>query len=361
MMNTGEVYFGQFKNGKKHGRGKLQTVSGDVVEQFYQDGVVVDVDALLGNDSTCLSEDTCDDKDISENDESQFLQNNSHRIGSSLVDISVSSGEEVSCSEMLPSAGHIMTSNNEQKCNFTIDKDEIPKLLSHDAGELIINIALKKKVSGDRTSGNTMKTSDPYEEFLTRNEISDSDRQHDVSIAPAFNISMKDNCKVVDKTIPSTLVAPAKGQRTPPSQSLVEVSSSSSASILRTVEIDCGDGGIYKGQELNGMKHGVGELKMTDGSVYCGDFYEDKRHGQGTLLADQNTYRGEWKNDFPHGYGVLQYQNGDVYSGNFDNNKKHGLGIFVFSDGTRFEGEYVNDTMQGRGRIVCEDGETYGM
>jgi hypothetical protein len=359
-MNTGEVYFGQFKNGKKHGRGKLQTVSGDVVEQFYQDGVVVD--ALLGNDSTCLSEDTCDDKDISENDESQFLQNNSHRIGSSLVDISVSSGEADSCSEMLPSADHIMTANNEQKSIFTMDKDEVPKLLTHDAGEMIFDIALKKNVSRDRTSGNTMKTFDPYEEFLTMNEISDSNRQHDVSNAPAFNISMKDDCEV--ETIPSTLIAPDKGQRSsppPPLLDIVEDSSSSSASILCTVEIDYGDGGIYKGQELNGMKHGLGELKMTDGSIYCGDFYEDKRHGQGTLLADQNTYRGEWKNDFPHGYGVLQYQNGDVYSGNFDNNKKHGLGILVFSDGTRFEGEYVNDTMQGRGRIVCEDGETYGM
>jgi hypothetical protein len=71
------------------------------------------------------------------------------------------------------------------------------------------------------------------------------------------------------------------------------------------------------------------------------------------------------------GRGVLVHSNGSQYEGEFLNGLRHGKGahlalflvplsplpgVFTWTDGERFEGEYVGDLKQGRGKYVWGDG-----
>lgn len=49
-------------------------------------------------------------------------------------------------------------------------------------------------------------------------------------------------------------------------------------------------------------------------------------------------FQGEWLNDKLHGRGIYRHMNGDVYTGQFHENEMQGIGTYVSSDGTRFSG-----------------------
>jgi len=55
------------------------------------------------------------------------------------------------------------------------------------------------------------------------------------------------------------------------------------------------DKASYTGDWAGGVRHGQGELVMSDGSVYRGLWVYDKPHGRGTLSIPMlsYTYNGE--------------------------------------------------------------------
>ena len=55
-------------------------------------------------------------------------------------------------------------------------------------------------------------------------------------------------------------------------------------------------------------------------------------HGTGIYnYTVGDEYNGEWKNDKKDGLGTLKYSGGDIYVGSFKNNVKHGLGQYTYS------------------------------
>ena len=44
-----------------------------------------------------------------------------------------------------------------------------------------------------------------------------------------------------------------------------------------------------------------------------------------------------------HGKGTLLYSNGNKYEGNFIDDLKHGEGIFIWSNNDRYEGDFKNN------------------
>ena len=44
-----------------------------------------------------------------------------------------------------------------------------------------------------------------------------------------------------------------------------------------------------------------------------------------------------------HGSGVYKWSDGRVYYGNWADNQMNGKGVFTWPDGRRYEGEYQND------------------
>jgi len=52
--------------------------------------------------------------------------------------------------------------------------------------------------------------------------------------------------------------------------------------------------------------------------------------------------------------GPYQYKDG-IYYGNYSKGMRHGKGVFLFNDGTYYDGYWINDGMFSMGRIVTKN------
>ena len=65
---------------------------------------------------------------------------------------------------------------------------------------------------------------------------------------------------------------------------------------LLKVGIDKGH--VYKGQWLNGKRHGRGKLLLKSGRVYEGNWQNGVGHGKGRMIQKKGrVYEGDWVND----------------------------------------------------------------
>ena len=82
------------------------------------------------------------------------------------------------------------------------------------------------------------------------------------------------------------------------------------------------DGTNYVGEWKNGKPNGQGTRTYNDGSKYVGEFKDSLRNGQGTFTnVDGEEYSGEWKNEIPNGKGTITYPNGKIIKGLFKDGK----------------------------------------
>jgi hypothetical protein len=53
-------------------------------------------------------------------------------------------------------------------------------------------------------------------------------------------------------------------------------------------------------------------------------------------------------------------KDGAIYHGQWnENGKKHGYGILIRNDGSKYEGFFYEDFLQGRGRYIEKEGKFY--
>ena len=98
------------------------------------------------------------------------------------------------------------------------------------------------------------------------------------------------------------------------------------------------DGSRYEGQWKDGKKSGKGRYIYPDGDVYEGQWLDDKAHGEGFHQSKQSRYNGQWAMDLKHGYATEDWDDGSKYTGQYHNGQKHGKGMFVWPEGSTFEG-----------------------
>ena len=80
----------------------------------------------------------------------------------------------------------------------------------------------------------------------------------------------------------------------------------------------------------------------------------------GTSNLDRETkYEGEWKNGAMHGKGIVTSADGGKYEGEWKNGNYDGYGIFTADGGIRYEGQFKNGKFHGEGKIVRRDGSMY--
>lgn len=103
------------------------------------------------------------------------------------------------------------------------------------------------------------------------------------------------------------------------------------------------------------------QLEYQDGSIYIG--YVDpnwEREGYGIfLLTDGSKYEGTFRKNKMSGRGRLIGAKGDYYEGEFEDDKASGFGKYVNKDGGIYIGYWKYDKQDGRGEELFADGSQY--
>jgi len=117
---------------------------------------------------------------------------------------------------------------------------------------------------------------------------------------------------------------------------------------------------IYKGDFLNGLRHGIGK-DYRKNSKYEGEFKKDKKCGNGKIVFDSgDIYEGEFSDNKFNGYGhYIWAKNGHEYKGSYLNGKFHGEGFYRWGKNEYYNGEYVNGVKEGEGEISYADGKKF--
>lgn len=91
--------------------------------------------------------------------------------------------------------------------------------------------------------------------------------------------------------------------------------------------------------------------------LYVGQWKGDQHHGTGRMIwTDGRKYEGEFLDGIFAGQGRMQWHNGDgvtVYEGQYEKDLKHGHGKYTWPDGRVYDGEW--DHGKRSGKALCID------
>ena len=86
----------------------------------------------------------------------------------------------------------------------------------------------------------------------------------------------------------------------------------------------------------------------------------DCENGYGTYVwADGDKYVGDWVDGKKHGKGTLYYTNGEKYEGDFTDGTGTGHGTYTYPDGDVYTGDHIGYYFTGKGTMVWADGSVY--
>ena len=57
----------------------------------------------------------------------------------------------------------------------------------------------------------------------------------------------------------------------------------------------------------------------------------------------------------PQGKGEMRWPSGDTYVGDWEADTRHGFGLYLYSSGNRYKGEYVNNKKVNSSTILKQD------
>jgi len=84
----------------------------------------------------------------------------------------------------------------------------------------------------------------------------------------------------------------------------------------------------------------------------------DCDNGYGTwVYSNGDKYEGTWVNQKMHGQGTYYYSNGDIYKGGFKNNELDGTATYTARNGDKYVGQYKKNEMEGEGTYFYKDGK----
>lgn len=101
-------------------------------------------------------------------------------------------------------------------------------------------------------------------------------------------------------------------------------------------------------------------IQETNGT-YTGDINAlNQHHGYGIFIwKDGSKYEGFWHNGKAFGRGRLIHSDGGVYEGDWENDKANGKGIYYYKDNSIYEGDWKDDKHHGYGVEKCPDGSKF--
>jgi hypothetical protein len=110
------------------------------------------------------------------------------------------------------------------------------------------------------------------------------------------------------------------------------------------------------------LKNSIGKLEFeaTKGVTvyYAGDIQEGNATGIGYgIYSTGSIYEGQWLNNKREGKGKHTWKDGSIYQGEFSNDERSGFGIYYFASGEKYEGEWSNNKRNGKGILYSKDGK----
>ena len=121
---------------------------------------------------------------------------------------------------------------------------------------------------------------------------------------------------------------------------------------------DCYEGEVSL---QTGKRQGKGKYEYPNKAFsYRGEYLDGKKHGYGTfVIKGHSTYVGEFSHDEIEGSGRQVYENGSHYEGHFHLGERHGKGTFVdMVKRENYMGDFSHNARQGEGTLVLLDTET---
>lgn len=120
------------------------------------------------------------------------------------------------------------------------------------------------------------------------------------------------------------------------------------------------NGDIYEGDWVNGTQEGLGKFTYVSGDVYTGQFAKGRSNGKGIYIsANGSIYEGDFVNDQRVGLGTFKYKSGAVYVGQFSNDAINGKGKYTFPNGDIYDGNWVAGKREGQGTFTSKIGNSY--
>lgn len=115
----------------------------------------------------------------------------------------------------------------------------------------------------------------------------------------------------------------------------------------------------YEGHFFKSKPHGHGTFFFrARGESYAGGMVEGRMDGSGVYTyADGSHYRGSWLRGKQHGEGELAYANGAVYRGQFVGDAFQGAGVFTEPHGRKYDGKFRKDHMFGEASVSHPGGQ----
>jgi hypothetical protein len=119
-----------------------------------------------------------------------------------------------------------------------------------------------------------------------------------------------------------------------------------------------GNGAVYTGQFVNGLRQGKGKLVFANNDTYDGQFSKNRMDGTGTMMyANGDKYVGQWSNNERNGKGKYYFKSKERYEGDFKAGKFEGQGTMYYPDGAYYTGGWKNNRKNGQGKFVDTDGK----
>ena len=92
----------------------------------------------------------------------------------------------------------------------------------------------------------------------------------------------------------------------------------------------------------SGQAHGYGEMIFDNCDRYSGTYANNRKVEGVYVWANGTRYEGQWQEGRMYGNGIYTWVNGDVYEGQWENSVMHGQGKFADTNGAVFIGEWKN-------------------
>jgi len=100
-------------------------------------------------------------------------------------------------------------------------------------------------------------------------------------------------------------------------------------------------GNTYEGSFISDKIAGQGKMAYQNGDMYIGSWVDQKYAGKGVYhFADGDRYEGGFLDGYFQGSGKMIRKDGSSYEGNWTKNKKDGEGLTTYADGRKIFQKY---------------------